>query len=346
VEAPSRDCRIVPEVLHDYGELAREVLCRYLPVREPRRYLYDLVADYPQRGGRMLRPSLCLATARAFGARPEDVLPSAVSIELLHNALLIHDDVEDESEERRGRPTLHREHGTALAINAGDTLVVLSLEPLFENIARLGSRLALRVLEETWRTARETAEGQALDLGWRRDNVLDLSRDDYLRMVLRKTCWLTTLHPLRIGALIGSRDGFDLERLLRFGFFLGAAFQIQDDLLNLVGDPVRYGKEIGGDLLEGKRTLMLIYLLERALTGERRQIHQLLGLPREERSPEMVTWIRKLMDHYGCIEHARGVAHGLAGAAAHEASLLFAGLPDGRDRRFLEELPAWVIERA
>src|ERR1700748_1718706 len=124
---------LVRETLTEYGAITRDAVLRYLPTGAPQRYLYDLVADYPRRGGKMMRSSLCIATARAFGAALEDVLCSAVSIELLHNALLIHDDIEDESEQRRGRPTLHALHGVPLAINAGDTLTLLSLRPLFEN---------------------------------------------------------------------------------------------------------------------------------------------------------------------------------------------------------------------
>ena len=339
-------CSVVPELLQEYGTLVRGALERYLHVREPRKYYYDLLADYPTRGGRMLRPSLCLATARVLGAPLERAVPSAVHVELMHNAILIHDDIEDESEERRGWPTLHRMHGCALAINAGDGLALLSLEPLLDNEHLLGPGWTARMLRETLRMARESAEGQALELGWRRDNVVDLRAEDYLQMVLRKTCWPTTIYPLRLGAWIGREASCDPDGLLRFGFFLGAAFQIQDDLLNLVGDATRYGKELSGDLCEGKRTLMLIHLLQHALPGERRQIVQILALPRSQRELGAVDWLRKLMEHHGSIDHARAVAHGLAGAAQHELRALLAQLPRSRDREFLEELPSWVIARA
>src|SRR5262249_34966869 len=98
---------LVGETLHEYGAIVRAELRNYLPQREPRRYLYDLVADYPHRGGKMMRPALCLATARAFGASLQEAVGTAVSIELMHNAVLVHDDIEDESETRRGMPTLH-----------------------------------------------------------------------------------------------------------------------------------------------------------------------------------------------------------------------------------------------
>jgi geranylgeranyl diphosphate synthase type II len=336
--------KVVNETLQQYGTLTRAALKNYLPSREPQRYLYDLLSDYPHRGGKMMRPSLCIATARAFGARIEDVLQSAVAIELLHNALLIHDDIEDESEERRGRPTLHVLHGVPLALNAGDLLSLMSLRPLIENRITLGPRLTARILEETERMAQESAEGQAMELGWRQENTIDLAEENYLEMVLKKTCWLAAIYPSRVGALIGTRDNIDLEPFIRFGFFLGAAFQIQDDLLNLVADK-RYGKERDGDLWEGKRTLVIIRLLQEASSEERSRIAAFLRLPREQKTDWQVRWVRQLVDAYGCLDYARQIAHGLAGAALHEYSLLYKALPDSRDKQFIEGLVTWIFER-
>jgi len=335
---------LVPAILGEYGAMTRAALRDYLPAREPRRHLYDLVADYPLRGGKMMRPSLCIAAACAFGARPDEALGTAVSIELLHNALLIHDDIEDGSEQRRGRPTLHLEHGIPLALNAGDTLALVGLRPLLEHHERLGADLALRLACEAERMALISAEGQALELGWRHDNLIDLTDADYLCMVLKKTCWLATIFPLRAGALIGSRVAIDLDAFVRFGFFLGATFQIQDDLLNLVADR-SYGKERDGDLWEGKRTLMLIRLFRESVPADRDRLAAILRLPRHERTGADVGWIRAQMDRYDCVEYARRFAHRLAGAALHEYSLAFANLPDSRDKRFLEEMVTWVVER-
>lgn len=335
----------VAETLREYGGLVREALADYLPAREPRRHLYDLLAEYPRRAGKMMRPSICMASARAFGARPGEALRTAVAIELLHNALLIHDDIEDGSEERRGQPTLHRLHGIPLAINAGDTLTLMSLRPLLENAVTIGPRLALRILEQTERMARESAEGQAIELGWRRDNAVDVDDAAYLAMVLKKTCWLATIYPSWVGAMIGARGGVALEPFIRFGFFLGAAFQIQDDVLNLVDDSGRYGKELDGDIAEGKRTLMLIHLFRHATEAERARLTDVLRRRRDDRTAEDVRWVRERMDAYGCIEHARQIAHGLAGAALHEYGLVYGGLPESRDTRFLAGLATWVFER-
>lgn len=337
--------RVVPELMKEYGGAVRTRMMDYLPDAEPRKYLYDLVGDYPRRGGRGLRPTLCIATARAFGSNPERALLTAVSIELMHNAMLIHDDVEDESEQRRGQPALHIKADVPLAINAGDMLALLAMKPLLDNRAVVGREMSMLLLEETIRMARESAEGQAMELGWRADNAMHITEADYLEMVLKKTCWLATIHPTRTGALIGAGRRVPLDPLIRFGFFVGAAFQVQDDLLNLTGDATAYGKELGGDIYEGKRTLMLIHLIENSTPEERERVRALMALPRDDRPLEEISWVRDAMDTYGCIEYARQVAHGLAGAAAHEFTKLYGALPESRDKDFIRALPAWVIAR-
>jgi geranylgeranyl diphosphate synthase type II len=336
---------LVRDVLIEYGSICQKALKRYLREAQRSDSVYRIAADYPTRGGRALRASLCIAAARVFGAPTDDVVESAVSLELLHNAFLVRDDVEDESEERRGRPALHVLHGVPTAINVGDALTVLGLRPLIWNREILGPDLAWRVLQETERMVRESVEGQALELRWRANNAVDLDDDDYLRMTLKKTCWYTTIYPCRVGALIGTRGGADLDRFVRFGFFLGAAFQIQDDLLNLAGDPLRYGKEIGGDLWEGKRTIMLIQLLCRSRPREKERIQAILARPRQKKSAADIEWLRERMDHYEVLDHARHLAHVLAGAALHEFEVAYGQTAESRDKRFIEALPSWVLER-
>jgi geranylgeranyl diphosphate synthase type II len=336
--------KLVESTLREYGALTRKTLERYLRPGEPRRYLYDLVADYPGRAGKMMRPSLCLAAARIFGASLDAALPTATAIELLHNALLIHDDIEDESESRRGRPSLNALHGVPLALNAGDLLLLTSLTPLIDNWRTMGAELASRIIDEALHMARESAEGQALELGWRTAANGDLREADYLEMVLKKTCWLAAIFPLRAGALIGTRGQLDLEPLVRFGFFLGAAFQIRDDLLNLTPG-AHYGKEQNGDLMEGKRTLMVIRLLRESAAAERDELIRMLAQPRTLRTGKQVLWMRRLIEKYDCIAYARRIAEELAGAALHECSVICRGLPDSRDRRFIEAMATWVIER-
>ena len=338
------DDALVAEICAEYGARTREALRGYLPTPEGGSTLPQLMADYPARGGKMLRPSLCIATARAFGAPLEDALPCAAAIELLHNAMLIHDDIEDDSEERRGTPTLHALHGLPMALNAGDALGLLSIRPLKDNIQRLGADLSFRIFEETERMAWETTEGQALELAWRQPDCGDVDEEAFLTMVMKKTCWLTTIHPLRTGCLIGTRSAARGDTLTRLGFFFGAAFQIQDDILNLAPGQ-DYGKERAGDLYEGKRTLMLIHAMRMAGDAERERLRRFLALARAERGADDVEWVLGLIGRTGAMAHARQVAHALAGAALHEFSLAFAGQPDGRDLRFVRALVTWVLRR-
>jgi geranylgeranyl diphosphate synthase type II len=346
----SASAGLVTETLGSYAGVVSAEMRRYLTLGQRpdlRRYLYDLVADYPRRWGKMMRPSICLATAQAFGASQQMALSSAASIELLHNSLLIHDDIEDESDERRGAPTLHRLHGLPLALNAGSALSLMSLYPLLGAGAReIPAAVTARVLEETMRVGQESAEGQALELGWCRDNRLDLVESDYLELVLKKTCWLAAIHPLRIGALLALGEATELDRFVCFGFFLGAAFQIHDDVLNLVGDTKKYGKELGGDLWEGKRTLILIELLKSCSEDERAELERFFALARTSKTAAEVARVLGLMHRYGSIEAARATAEALAGAAQHEFEQAFADAPESRHKQFLRELPTWVFERA
>ncbi len=331
-------------MLAGYGAATRGAVRHYLSSERQAPYLDELLTDYPGRGGKMMRPAICIANTRVFGGRMEDAIQSAAAVEILHNGLLIHDDIQDESEMRRGRPTLHAMHGVPLAINAGDALLLMALRPLLDNLRELSPSVGQAILEVTQTMARETAEGQALELGWRDHNRLDVDEADYLTMVLKKTAWMGMIWPAQLGLLIGSRGAADAEAVVRFGFFLGAAFQIEDDLRNLGVDP-GYGKEMNGDLYEAKRTLMLIHLRRVCSPAERREIDAFLGLRRQDRTLEQVLWLAALMERHGSIAYARAVAGAMAGAAAHEFDLVYGDLPASDDRSFLAGLIPWVFER-
>ena len=331
--------------LNEYMHITQEVMAEYFPDKEPRQYLYDLVPSYPHRAGKGLRPGLCIATCLAFGGSIHSVVRSAAAIELFHNAFLVHDDIEDGSEYRRGRPTMHKEFGVGIAINVGDAMNVLSIRTLMDNLTRLGHNLTWLVFAEIDHMVRESVEGQDMGLGWVWVNNCNITEADYLRMIRKKTCWYTCIHPCRIGALVGSGGSADLNVFNRFAYYMGAAFQIQDDALNLEGEHERYGKEIGGDIYEGKRTLMLIHLLNHATAAEHKHIRQFLGRQREERSSEEVEEIYGLMLKYDSVKSARRTARHLAGAALREFHIAYGGLPDSKDKKLLESIILYMIER-
>lgn len=333
------------ERLGYYREITLNNLLTVLPSREPQRYFYELLPDYPKRGGKGLRAALCLATCLAYGGRIQNALNAAVAIELFHNGFLVHDDIQDESVFRRGTRTLHAQHGVGVAINIGNALNLLSLQVLMKNQAVLGGRLAWQLFTESSEMLRQTLEGQALELGWIRDNACELSDRDYLRMALKKTAWYTCIYPCRAGGLVATGGGIDPDRFHRFGWFLGVAFQIQDDLLNLVGDYGRYGKEIYGDLWEGKRTLMLIHLFNHCTPQEKIELQAILAQSREERTEDQVQWIFDQMMHYGSIAFGRQCARQFAGAALYEFQKAYGHLPESDDKRFILEMVLYMIER-
>jgi geranylgeranyl diphosphate synthase type II len=335
----------VEDVLDETGRLVRRAMLDAIPDGEPHRWLYRLVRSYPSRSGKSIRPSLCVATCRAFGGTDADALPLAVAIELLHNAFLVHDDIADGSERRRGRPTLAAEHGVALALNAGDALAVVAQKVLRGHCRGLVDDLADRLFEEFDTMALRTLEGQATELGWRRDDVAGLTPEDYLGLIMHKTCWYTTIHPLRVGALAGSGGAADVRPMVRFGFHLGTAFQIRDDLLNLVGDEDLYGKEIDGDLYESKRTLMLIHLMAEARGPDREAVAAYLARERAERTASEVAEIRRLMDAYGSLDFAAQFAEGIAGAALDAFEEAFAGARPGPDTDFVRDLVPYMLDR-
>ncbi|MGZ4527793.1 MAG: polyprenyl synthetase family protein, partial [Mycobacterium sp.] len=241
--------------------------------------------------------------------------------------------------------TLAATHGMAAALNAGDALAVVAGQVLRRATRRLDRDLADLVWAEFDTMAMRTLEGQATEVGWLFDNVEDLGPEDYLHLIMHKTCWYTTIHPLRVGAIVGSRGTAELGPLVRFGFHFGAAFQIRDDLLNLVGDEQVYGKEILGDLYEGKRTLPLIHLLSAARGRDQEVVGDYLRRGRAERSAGMVQRIRALMDSYGSIEFAGEYAEGILLVAEAYFEQAFADAKPGPDLDFLRSLVPYVWAR-
>jgi len=322
--------------------------------------LYELMLDYPLRQGKALRPALCIATCRVLGGHVESVLRTAAVLELYHNAFLIHDDVEDGSHKRRSTPTLHQLHGVPIAVNVGDGMLALTLEPLLDNIELVGLGRALRILQTVARMARESAEGQMMELEWVRRGSWTPTDRDYVRMVYKKTSWYTFVAPIAVGAIAAGADADAVEALKRFAVPLGVAFQIQDDVLNLIGEEARYGKEIHGDLWEGKHTLALIHALRSAPPAARARALHILekrrppadgSVPRESldgaiwRTQEDVEFLRALIGRTGAIEHALRCARRHADRARRSFEAVSRAWPSSVHRSFLAELVDFVVKR-
>lgn len=306
--------------------------------------LYKMMRDYPARPAKGLRPFMVVATCRAMGGKEEDSLLTAACMELFQHWILIHDDIEDESELRRGQPALHRKYSEAQALNAGDALHGKMWESLLSNDRNLGQEKTLKILKEFARMVNATTEGQHMELTWVQNRRWDLHQSDYYEMCSRKTSWYTVSSPCRLGAIVAGAGEEDLALLLQFGVKLGVGFQIQDDVLNLTGDPAKYGKASSDDLLEGKRTLMLLRLLEAANAQDRARLLAIMDKPRYNKTEEDLAAVLSMMKAYGAIDFAHGRAKQLVEEAL--ATLDKIGWKGGQDSvEMLRSVARFAVER-
>lgn len=317
-----------------------------IPDREPREDLYDLIRDYPARQGKGLRPTLTIAACAALGGRPQDAVRMAAALELFHNGFLIHDDIADESLQRRGRPTLSAAHGDGLAVNAGDALNLLAVDAVLSNLETLGLARTLGLIHEILHMCRETVEGQAVELGWIQRGIVPNDDDDYLGMCTKKTGWYTCMSPCRIGALCaGVTDPKVLDLFNEPLRLIGNAFQIQDDVLNLIGEEALYGKEPLGDLLEGKRTMMLIHLFREAEGSELSRMHEIIARRRKDKTQEDAEEVLAAMHRHGSIEYAIAVADRLANAGTARFESDLGVLPENEGKGVLRQVAYYVTNR-
>jgi geranylgeranyl diphosphate synthase, type II len=323
-------------------------ILRLLPKnRAPRVELYEPMRDYVGREGKGLRPTLIIASCMALGGAAEHAVRAAAALELFHNGFLVHDDIADGSTHRRGRPTLHEKYGVGIAVNAGDAMNLFAVDLVLSNLPTRGLSGTLGLIHEVLHMCRETVEGQAVELGWIRRNFVPQRDADYFRMSTQKTGWYTCITPCRMGAVCaGVTDPTLLDRFNEAFRLIGIAFQIQDDVLNLVGETERYGKEPLGDLLEGKRTVMMIHLFRTASARVRQRMSRINAMPRERKTQAHAEEMLAAMQKAGSIDYAIGVADRLAhrGVKHFERDLEFIG--NNEAKAVLRQIAHYVTTRS
>lgn len=289
------------------------------------RYLYGPLSEFSDNAGKRHRPLICLLACKAVGGNDNQARSAAAAIEHFHTAALIHDDIADESQLRRGKPCLHLQIGEGLAINAGDlALSLVTGAVLFDE--SLPDDIKLRVLKELVDMTTRTIEGQALDIGWARDGRFDISVEDYLTMAAHKTAFYSGGVPLAVGAIIGGGTEEQIETLRAYGMSTGLAFQIQDDLLNLIGSEESTRKDFRGDITEGKRTLILVHALEHTQGTEREELLDIVSSRTTD--PARLARAVEIMQNAGSIDFARDYATKLAHEdQEHVKKVLPAGVP-------------------
>src|SRR4030095_698996 len=231
--------------------------------------IYGMLVPFITRGGKRIRPAVSLLSCGAVGGKYQDCVDCAAIIELFHNFTLIHDDIEDDSQFRRGEPTLHVAYGIPIALNSGDALYTFLWKKLVNLDMPAPKMVKLQKLCAD--SFKRVVDGQGVELAWIRAKRFDVSEEEYMQMISGKTSALLGL-SCEGGAILGGAIGSRCRMLRQYGELIGAAFQIQDDVLNLTGDFDKYKKEIGGDVTEGKRTLIVVHCLQNAPAPERKRL--------------------------------------------------------------------------
>ena len=304
------------------------------------RFLYTPLARFTASGGKRTRPALCLLGCEAVGGEAARAMSAAAAIEVFQSAALIHDDIADESELRRGEPCTYVTEGTGVAVNIGD----LGLTNVLGYVLRdqdLPTDVRLAVMEKLFQMEERTIEGQALDLGWVRDGRWDILPEDYLYMASHKTAYYSAAIPLVAGAIVGGGTPEQLAALDGFGMAAGLAFQLQDDLLNLVGDADAQGKDFRSDITEGKRTLLVVWALSHLDPAKK---DELIGiLESKAADPARLARAVELIEGAGAVDHARAYARELvAEAKGHLSGIEIS--PEARG--VLASMADFFVERA
>lgn len=273
--------------------------------------LYDPAEYILRLGGKRIRPVLCLMGNELFDEITEDAYHVASAVELFHNFSLIHDDIMDKAPLRRGKPTVHALHGEPTALLAGDVTLVAAYQELTKV-----ARHSKKILQLFSRTAMEVCEGQQLDMDFEKQPELTL--DQYIHMISLKTSVLLAA-SLRLGAMLGGAGEGNQQHLYEFGRKLGIAFQIQDDYLDAFGDPEKFGKQVGGDILANKKTFLMIHAQQEAEASDKIQLQKLLASNPPDKVDQVLTifrkcgvdaWARELKDQYleGALNHLEDIA--------------------------------------
>lgn len=249
--------------MRTFEEICRtieEALAR-LTFDQPPRSLFDPITYILSLGGKRIRPALALMACDLFGGKNEDVLQPALGLEVFHNFTLLHDDLMDEADRRRDKPTVHKLWNPNVAILSGDAMLICA----YQLVAKANDKAILELFS---RTALEICAGQQYDMEF--ESRSDVTEEEYLEMIRLKTAVLLAC-ALKVGAMIGGASAADADALYDYGIHIGLAFQLQDDLLDVYGDPKTFGKNIGGDILCNKKTFLLINALS-AASEEQRQV--------------------------------------------------------------------------
>jgi len=247
-------------------------------------------------------------TASAMGFPQKKAIKTAAAMQISEDWILGHDDIEDDSLQRRGKPTLHRLYGKELAINAGDALHIVMWKVLRDNFKVVGPKKALAIIDEFYRMLNRTTLGQTVEIKWTQENKTDLTDKDVFFIMESKTAYYSIAGPMRLGAILAGATKKQLDTIYQFGQYLGRCFQIRDDLLDLTSDFAGLKKQIGNDIYEGKRTIMLMHLFRTVKGEEKKKLMAIMEKKRKGKTAAEVKWVIRMMAKYGSLEYGEKLA--------------------------------------
>ncbi len=274
--------------------------------------LYEPNEYFLSWGGKRIRPVMCLMGNELFDEIHADSWELATAIELFHNFTLIHDDIMDEAPLRRGMETVHMKYGLSTALLAGDVMLIKA----YDYLNKIQPQYLHRIIHLFNKTAREVCEGQQMDMDFEQSSSVSL--DDYIHMISLKTSVLLAA-SLEMGAIIGGASEGNCKHLYEFGKNLGIAFQVQDDYLDAFGDPEKFGKDVGGDIRQNKKTFLMLHALEVANQEQRNRLLQLMQLNPPDKVEQVLQifrdcnideWAKELKDKYlqTALQHLDAIA--------------------------------------
>lgn len=299
--------------IQDYSDLLEKEVAEISFPSEPKN-LYEPLSYFLTLGGKRLRPLLTILSGELFGEKKENLLPAATAIELFHNFSLIHDDIMDNAPLRRGKSTVHEKWNPSIAILSGDVLLVKAYQLLSSYSPNTLSELFL-VFNKT---AIEVCEGQQLDMDFENKEIV--TEEEYIGMIRLKTAVLLGC-ALEFGAIISNASSIDRKNIYDFGLHLGLAFQIQDDILDLFGDPLKVGKQVGGDVLSNKKTLLSIVARSNANEEDLRELNRLVNEKNQNKKISQTRRIYEKLDVKAICEQTMRTHHELAFLALNKIEL-------------------------
>lgn len=296
--------------------------------------LREAMKHYPLAGGKRLRPLIAYLVADAIAGNGELTIPFGAGLELVHNFTLVHDDIMDHADTRRGIKSVHKKYDVPTAILAGDALFALAFEEICK--LKVDDVLLRIILNDTAVAVREVAEGQQMDMDFEQRE--DVQVNEYLTMVGKKTARLY-FAACRVGALIARGSIDQIKAMGECGHYMGIGFQIWDDVLDLEGDEEKTGKPFGGDLKEGKRTLIVVHALNVLKGEERKDLLAVLG--NQKASRRMLQDAIEMLNGCGAVSYAKNFALEYIREAREKTSVL----PSSESKELLLELMDFLVRR-